>query len=170
MQAITVKNTSLYVIRRHNEHGMVLLIMLLFLMLAALLVNTQLTAAQLQFKMAAAFQAASQQFQAAEAGLQRGEQFLTYTHKLPTGKMRLQQFDYAGYRVQVDAVRLHALLCMLPDAHLGHVWRVTARAERAFLKISAPLVLQSNYGVPEGGHCPKEAVRRLKGRSSWRQL
>lgn len=154
-----------------TEQGIILLTVLLCLIVIALLIQHLLLSVQLQLRMSARWKASAQQFQAAEAGLRYGENWLMQpdtSRSALTTLSALPALDYAGYQVTVTILSLPQAFCLLPKRQRGYYYQVTATATQH--RYTNPIILQSTIALPDGRICPKKAIQRMQGRSAWLQL
>lgn len=145
-----------------NQFGFILVTLLIFLLMIGLLVLGLLNTTHLALRMSQNYSMASQQFQAAEAGLKIAEARLANLGK----EILHGGFDYANYQVLYDIQRLSLPFCI--DQHLAYYYRITAQAMQAK---QHPLILQTTYAKKINEICTGKEEKLIKeGRSAWREL
>ncbi len=146
-----------------KQDGFILVTVLLFLLLVGLIVLALLDSTHLALRMSQNYSLASQQFQAAEAGLKIAEERLASAsiHDRLHGAL-----NYAGYQVIYDIRRFSLAFCI--DHHIAYYYHVTARANQPQ---GRAVVLQTTYAKKLNEKCQgKEKILVKEGRSSWREL
>ncbi|WP_218813834.1 pilus assembly PilX family protein [Rickettsiella endosymbiont of Dermanyssus gallinae] len=145
------------------QRGFILVTVLFFLLMIALMVLSLLNSTHLELRMSQNYGLASQQFWAAEAGLEIAERSLAENS---SAKHVHDAFNYTGYHVQYDAERIGLPFCS--DQKIGYYYRITARAKQAQQQA---LVLQTTYAKKINKKCAENEEKSIKeGRSSWREL
>lgn len=145
-----------------EQKGFILVMVLFFVLIISLLVLSLLNSTHIGLRMSQNYSMASQQFQAAEAGLKIAEDRLS-----GFGKSNAHDaLNYAGYHVSYDIQRLNLAFCM--DQHVVYYYRVTARAKQAQQRA---LTLQTTYAEKINKVCQgtEEKIKKI-GRSAWRQF
>jgi len=146
-----------------KQNGFILFTILFFLCMIGLLVLTSLNSTQLALRMSQNYAMASQQFQAAEAGLSIAEERLA---TLLQKESFHDEMNYAGYQVHYDVRRLSPAFCF--EKNLAYYYRITAQAKPTQ---GRAVVLQSTYAKKINDRCKGKEKRLLQeGRSSWREL
>lgn len=169
-----------------KEHGMVLMIALIFLLVLTLLALGVLSTSQLQLRMSHNWIDTTQEFQAAEAGLSTAEKqlpqagslscfSLTFLSKQQGINPWLKQnnsceFYYAGMPVYYFIERLPGKTCVITEKNkntIGAYYRITAWVSPAK---NYSTVLQSTDLIPllDGAACKETPV--YAGRLSWKEL
>lgn len=147
----------------NNQHGFILVTVLFFLLMIGLMVLSLLNATHLELRMSQNYTMASQQFQAAEAGLKVAEARLASLFKEVTLH---DSFNYAGYQVFYDIQRLNLLFCI--DQQLAYYYRITAQAMQVQRHA---ITLQTTFAKKTTETCTgKEEKLMQEGRSAWREL
>ncbi|MES2998266.1 MAG: hypothetical protein V4700_02970 [Pseudomonadota bacterium] len=137
--------------------------MMFFLLMIGLMVLTFFNSTHLALRRGQNYSMASQQFQAAEAGLKIAEQRLATLMKK---NVFHDAFNYAGYQVIVDIQRLGLAFCI--DQQIAYYYRITAQARQIQ---GHAVVLQTTYAKKINDVCKgKEETLTKEGRSSWREL
>jgi Tfp pilus assembly protein PilX len=147
----------------YTQRGFILVTVLFFLAVLGLLVFTLLETVHLELRMAQNYTITSQQFQAAEAGLEFAEMRLgsSLIEKTFYGKLR-----YVGYPVCYTIQRIGLPLCI--GKQQAYYYRITAQTR---LNQQQPLILQTTYLKKIDETCQGEENKLIKeGRSSWREL
>jgi hypothetical protein len=146
----------------NNQKGFILVMLLFFILMIALLVLSLLNSTHIGLRMSQNYSMASQQFQAAEAGLKMAEDRLS-----DFGESNAHdELNYAGYHVSYDIQRLNLAFCM--DQQVVYYYRVTSQAKQAQQRA---LILQTTYAGKINKVCQgtEEKLKKL-GRSAWRQF
>lgn len=157
-----------------GQEGIVLLSVLWINVLIGGLTIYLLSSNIINSKSAAGYQIRAQQFEAAEAGLLKGEKQLQRRIRQSgskTGTIILPNSNYAGYHLTFYAVQLPQVFCVMPTQSKGYYYQltVTARASHSS-STTAPLSLQSIIAIPSNEPCKPSWIKRQAGRSAWCQL
>ena len=146
-----------------NQEGFILVTVLFFLLMIGLMVLSLLNMTHLEVRMSQNYSLASQQFQAAEAGLSIAEARLA---SLLNGNSLHDELNYAGYQVYYEIQRLPLPFCL--DQQIVYYYRITARAKQLQQRVR---ILQTTYAKKINQTCTgKEQKLIREGRSSWREL
>ncbi|MDQ8039732.1 MAG: hypothetical protein REH83_04930 [Rickettsiella sp.] len=147
----------------NNQNGLILITVLFFLLMIGLMILSLLNTAHLELRMSQNYSMASQQFQAAEAGLKLAEDRLA---SLFNEVSLHDDFNYAGYRVVYDIQRLNLLFCV--DQQLAYYYRITAQAMQTQ---GRAITLQTTFMKKITETCTGNEKKLIKeGRSAWREL
>lgn len=152
-----------YFVKKKGECGFILLTLLFFASMLGLLVLSLLNSTHLSLRISQNYAMASQQFQAAEAGLKVAEARLTdlYPEKYVQNKL-----NYATYTVYYAIQRLALPFCI--DQRRAYYYRITAQAQQAQ---GHAVVLQTTYAKKVNEVCQGGEEKLLReGRSAWREL
>ncbi len=149
-----------------KQQGFILVSSLFFLFMMALMVLSLLDTVHLQLRVSQNLATASQQFQAAEAGLKIAENQLALL--APRKILDLhQQLKYAGFQLSYDIKRFALPFC----AHekIAYIYRVIAKARQT--AADSALILETTYAVAGNEDCQGGEAQLIKtGRSAWREL
>lgn len=127
------------------------------------MVLSMLNTTHLELRMSQNYALASQQFQAAEAGLSIAEARLA---SFLSDHVLHDELNYAGYQVYYEIQRLDLPFCL--DNQVAYYYRITAHAAQLQQRT---LTLQTNYAKKINEICTGKEQKLLKeGRSAWRQL
>jgi len=121
-----------------------------------MLAITALGTSHLQLRMGQNYAMTLKAFEAAEAGLRRGEKSL-----------KSSRFDFEQYSVVYKVEQIPGSACLLPQHRLGVFYRIIATAARSD---EQPVELQSTYAQPTANPCSSHDRMINYGRMSWRQL
>ncbi len=145
------------------QRGFILVTVLFFLLMIGLLVFSLLNTTHLELRMSQNYSMASQQFQAAEAGLKIAEARLAVVFK----RVALhEELSYAGYQIFYDIQRLSLPFCI--DKQVAYYYRITAQALQSQQHARS---LQTTYAKKTNKTCTGEESKLIKeGRSGWRQF
>lgn len=151
------------IFKAKQQRGFILVMVLFFLLMIALMALSMLNATHLALRMSQNYATTTQQFWAAEAGLNLAE--VQLSHLNDTGYLQ-DSFSYAGYHVQYKVKRFGLPICN--DQGLIYCYWITVTAKQAQQK---PLVLQSTYFKKINKKCEKNTEKPItEGRSSWREI
>src|SRR5579862_4928092 len=112
-----------YVANKECQYGFILVTVMFFLSMISLLVLNLLNSTHLELRMSQNYAMASQQFQAAEAGLKKAEARLAHTVIENTLEEKL---NYADYTVYYAIQRLHVPFCIGQQS--AYYYQITAQA------------------------------------------
>ena len=145
------------------QRGFILITALFFLLVIGLMVLTLLNSTHVALRTSQNYSMASQQFQAAEAGLKMAEERLATL----LGKDAFHGgFDYAGYQIIYDIQRFSLAFCI--EQKIAYYYRITAQAKQTQ---GRAVVLQTTYAQRINEICQgAEKSLPKEGRSSWREL
>ena len=146
-----------------NQDGFILVTVLFFLLMIGLMVLSLLNMTHLELRMSQNYSLASQQFQAAEAGLSIAEARLD---RLWNGNSLHDELNYAGYQVYYEIQRLPMPFCL--EQQIAYYYRITSRAKQ---RQQRARILQTTYAKKINQACTGKEQKLIKeGRSSWREL
>ena len=148
---------------RNNQRGYILVTVLFFLLMIGLTVLSLLNSTHLELRMSQNYSMASQQFQAADAGLKIAE---TRLDSLFRESILHDGINYAGYQVSYEIKRLNLPFCI--DQQLAYYYRITVQA---MLAQQRTFILQTTYAKKINDICTGKEEKLIKeGRSAWREL
>lgn len=137
---------------------------LFFLFIMSLMTLSMVSSSYLELRISQNLFIASQQFQAAEAGLKLAEKRLTrFSTPILT---RHERFNYAGFQINSDLKQHRTPYCI--NQRLAYVYDVIVKAKRMTV---GQLNLKTTYVIQLKTACQHGRLLLTKtGRSSWREL
>jgi len=146
-----------------HQQGFILVMILFFLFIMSLMALSLLNSCYLELRMSQNMAFATQQFQAAEAGLRLAE------HRLTELSIFIPEihahFNYAGFQINAVLKRHKTHYCI--NQHLAYIYDVMVQAKQT---IGGGLTLKTTYAVKTKIACLGELILSKTGRSSWREL
>jgi Tfp pilus assembly protein PilX len=147
-----------------KQQGFILVTVLFFLFIMSLMTLSILSSSYLELRVSQNMAIATQQFQAAEAGLKLTEHRLT---NLSTLISELHEhFNYAGFQISSKLTRHIRPYCI--NQSLAYVYDVIVQAKQVREGV---LTLKTTYVKKEKTACQDGlSILKKTGRSSWREL
>ena len=150
---------------RYVQQGFILIMVLFFLFILSLMALSLLNTANLELCMGQNRVIASQQFQAADAGLKIAENKLV---DLSLKKILVlhEQLNYAGFKVSYDIKRYIMPFCI--NQKLAYTYRIISQAKQI---AGRPLTLETSYAITMDKVCHGGEAKLIRvGHSTWREL
>ncbi|MDD4892535.1 MAG: hypothetical protein WAW84_02255 [Candidatus Rickettsiella isopodorum] len=141
-----------------------LVTVLFFLFITSLMTVSILSHSYLELGISRNLLIASQQFQAAEAGLKLTESWLK-SRSTPIFALH-KRFNYAGFQISSELRRHRTSYCI--NQSQAYIYDVIVQAKQT---TSGALSLQTTYAIKTKNRCQSGDLALTKtGRSSWREL
>lgn len=148
----------------YRQQGFILVTVLFFLFIMSLMTLSILSSSYLELRVSQNMVLATQQFQAAEAGLKFTEHRLA---NLSTFIPELHEhFNYAGFQISSELIRHLTPYCI--NQSLAYIYDVIVQAKQMAV---GSLILKTTYAIKTKIACQHgERSLTKTGRSSWREL